>query len=488
MPEMHFLVRWPDGKEQTCYSPSLVAREHLEVGRSYAVSGFVERSRTLLTIAAERVRAKYGAYCSAALDQLAQIEARAADYDSAAPVRVVGFELPRSRRTVAVIGGGQAGLAMSYCLKERGIDHFVFEKNRIGHEWRERRWDSFCLVTPNWQCQLPGFPYRGAEPFGFMKKDEIVRYLEGYAASFQPPIFEGVTVTGLRRRAGGAFELDTTLGVCVADQVVVAVGGYHIASIPRIAERVPPDILQIHSSEYRNAEALPEGDVVVVGTGQSGCQIAEDLHLAGRRVHLCVGGAPRTARRYRGKDVVEWLDAMGYYAMPVDEHPLQERVRAKANHYVTGRDGGRDIDLRKFATEGMRLYGRLLAANAGVLQFAADLKHNLDQADAVSESIKRTIDKHIDAQSIDAPTEDPYVPVWQPDGGAGELDLAKAGVRSIVWSTGYRPDYRWIRAAGVRRKGIPRPSTRGQPGRRPPLPRSSMALHMGVGEVLWRCR
>ncbi len=455
MPEMHFHVRWPDGKEQRCYSPSLVARDHLVVGQSYEVSGFVERSRTLLTIAAERVRAKYGSYCSAALDQLAEIEALAAGYDAGAPVAVTGFELPRSRRSVAVIGGGQAGLAMSYCLKERGIDHFVFEKNRIAHEWRERRWDSFCLVTPNWQCQLPGFPYRGAEPFGFMKKDEIVRYLESYAASFEPPMFEGVAVTGLRPRASGGFELETSLGVCVADQVVVAVGGYHVPSIPRIAERLPADMVQIHSSEYRNAEGLPEGDVLVVGTGQSGCQIAEDLHLAGRRVHLCVGSAPRTARRYRGKDVVEWLDAMGYYRMPVDEHPLQERVRAKANHYVTGRDGGRDIDLRKFAAEGMRLYGRLLAAKGAVLEFAGDLEHNLDQADAVSESIKRTIDKHIEAQNIDAPTEAPYVPVWRPDGSGRALDLAASGVRSIVWSTGFRADYRWIDLPAFDGKGYP---------------------------------
>jgi putative flavoprotein involved in K+ transport len=455
MPEMHFLVRWPDGKEQRCYSPSLIVRDHLEVGRSYAVSGFVERTRTFLTIAAERVRAKYGFYCSAAMDQLAEIETLATGYEASAPVAVMGFELPRSRRSVAVIGGGQAGLAMSYCLKQRGIDHFVFEKHRVAHEWRERRWDSFCLVTPNWQCQLPGFPYAGAEPFGFMKKDDIVRYLEAYAASFGPPIFEGVTVTGLRRGADGAFELTTTLGVCVADQVVVAVGGYHTPSTPRIAERLPAEVVQIHSSDYRNAESLPAGDVMVVGTGQSGCQIAEDLHLAGRRVHLCVGSAPRTARRYRGKDVVEWLDAMGYYRMPVDEHPLQERVRAKANHYVTGRDGGRDIDLRKFATEGMRLYGRLLAAKGGILEFASDLKQNLDQADAVSESIKRTIDKYIEAQHIDAPTEAPYEPLWQPDGASGFLDLAASGVRSIVWSTGFRADYRWVDLPAFDGKGYP---------------------------------
>jgi putative flavoprotein involved in K+ transport len=455
MPEMHFVVRWPDGKEQRCYSPSLVVREHLEVGKSYAVPSFVERARTLLTLASERVRAKFGTYCSSAIDQLGEIEAEAEHHDSGSAVTVVRFEMPRPRRSVAVIGGGQAGLAVSHCLKERGIDHVVFEKNRVGHEWRERRWDSFCLVTPNWQCTLPGYPYSGPEPLGFMKKDDIVRYLEGYAASFVPPIFEGVSVTALRKRADGAFELDTTLGACVVDHVVVAVGGYHIPSIPRIAERLPADIVQIHSSEYRNAESLPPGDVLVVGTGQSGCQIAEDLHLAGRRVHLCVGSAPRTARRYRGKDVVEWLDAMGYYRMPVHEHPLQERVRGKANHYVTGRDGGRDIDLRKFAKEGMHLYGRLLRENARVLEFGNDLKHNLDNADAVSESIKRTVDKYIEGQGIDAPTEAPYVPVWQPGEGAGSLDLVKVGVTSVVWSTGYRADYRWIEVPVFDGKGYP---------------------------------
>jgi putative flavoprotein involved in K+ transport len=452
---MHFVVRWPDGSDQRCYSPSLIVRDYLEVGQTYSVEGFLDRSRTLLNIAAERVRAKFGHYCSAAMDQLAAIEEQATLHDAGGPVVVTAFELPRPRRSVAVVGGGQAGLAMSYCLKQRGIDHIVFEKNRVGHEWRERRWESFCLVTPNWQCQLPGFPYRGGDPFGFMKKDEIVRYLEAYAASFGPPIFEGVTVTNLARRSGGTFEVQTTLGTCVVDQVVIAVGGYHQPSIPRIAERVPSDVLQLHSCDYRNQAALPPGDVMVVGTGQSGCQIAEDLHLAGRRVHLCVGSAPRTARRYRGKDVVEWLDAMGYYRMPVHEHPLKERVRAKANHYVTGRDGGRDIDLRKFATEGMKLYGRLTEVSGGRLRFAADLKQNLDQADAVSESIKRTIDKHIEAERVDAPTEPPYVPVWEPAEPVREIDLAEVGVRSVIWSTGFRADYRWVDVPVFDGKGYP---------------------------------
>jgi putative flavoprotein involved in K+ transport len=456
MPEMHFVVRWPDGREQRCYSPSLVVREHMEVGRTYPVADFVARTRTMLNVASERVRAKFGSTCSAAMDQLADIEARATGHEAGSPVTVVRFEMPRPRRSVAVIGGGQAGLAMSHCLKERGIDHVVFEKHRVAHEWRERRWDSFSLVTPNWQCTLPGFHYSGPEPFGFMKKDDIVSYLERYAASFKPPIFEGVAVTGLRKRPDGTFEIDTTLGACVVDHVVVAVGGYHVPSIPRIAERLPAGLVQLHSSEYKSAESLPAGDVLVVGTGQSGCQIAEDLHLAGRRVHLCVGSAPRTARRYRGKDVVEWLDKMGYYRMPVHEHPLQERVRGKANHYVTGRDGGRDIDLRKFASEGMQLHGRLLRENEGVLTFQNDLKHNLDNADAVSESIKRTVDKYIEAEGIDAPTEAPYAPVWHPgENDPRTLDLERAGVTSIVWSTGYRADYRWIEVPVFDGKGYP---------------------------------
>jgi putative flavoprotein involved in K+ transport len=346
--------------------------------------------------------------------------------------------------SVVVIGGGQAGLSMSHELKRVGVDHVVLEKHRIAHEWRERRWDSFCLVTPNWQCRLPGFPYRGPDPDGFMVKDEIVRYVEAYAASFGPPVLEGVTVTALRREPIGGFALETSAGACHADQVVVATGGYHVPKIPRLAERLPDAILQLHASGYRNPAALPAGEVMVVGSGQSGCQIAEDLHLAGRRVHLALGSAPRTARRYRGRDVVAWLEDMGYYSMPVHEHPLKERVRGKPNHYVTGRDGGRDIDLRSRAREGMRLYGRLRAVRDGRLEFGGDLRHNLDQADAVAESIKTTIDKFIAERGLQAPVEPRYVPVWEPAEEPLSLELSRSGIGAVVWCTGFSTDYRWI--------------------------------------------
>jgi putative flavoprotein involved in K+ transport len=356
---------------------------------------------------------------------------------------------------VVIVGGGQAGLSMSYCLKERDIDHIIFEKRRIAESWRSQRWDSFCLVTPNWQCKLPGFDYAGSEPEGFMRKDEIVQYIEAYARSFQPPLKEGVTVSRLCQHHSGHFEVSTSCGAYTADNVVIATGGYQIPTIPRIAERFSSSITQLNSSSYRSPEDLPDGEVLVVGSGQSGCQIAEDLHLAGRGVHLCVGGAPRTARRYRGKDVVAWLHEMGYYDKPVHEHPLKERVRVKANHYVTGRDGGRDIDLRKFALEGMHLYGRLKSVEENILKFAADLKQNLDQADAVAESIKTTIDKYIESSRIDAPTEARYRPVWEPIAEPLELDYVKANIRAVIWCIGFKTDYSWIEIPIFDGKGYP---------------------------------
>jgi putative flavoprotein involved in K+ transport len=362
---------------------------------------------------------------------------------------------PVARHSVAVIGAGQAGLSISWHLKRSGIDHVVFEKERAGHVWRAERWDTFCLVTPNWQCQLPGFPYKGADPHGFMLRDEIVDYLDAFVASFNPPLREGVTVRSLRGDAQHGYLLDTTDGLHIADQVVIAAGGYQIPIIPRCAERLPGDVVQVHSSIYRNPAQLPDGAVLVVGSGQSGCQIAEDLHLAGRKVHLCVGDAPRVARRYRGKDVVEWLHLMGYYDLPVHEHPLREGVRDKTNHYVTGRDGGRDIDLRQRALEGMELYGRLLDVKGDNLVLDDDLALCLDQADQVSDSIKTSIDSFISKKGIAAPEEARYRPVWTPPHERPELDYRAANIASIVWCIGFRTDYSWIDLPVFNGRGAP---------------------------------
>lgn len=364
------------------------------------------------------------------------------------------MRLTGEHHEVVVVGGGQAGLAMSHRLCARGIDHLVLERERVGFAWREQRWDSFCLVTPNWQCDLPGFSYDGADRDGFMLRDDIVGYLERYAASFDPPLVEGVAATRLRP-VGGAFELATTAGAVTADQVVLATGPYQVPNVPRAAERFPADVQQIHSVAYRNPAQLPGGAVLVVGTGQSGCQIAEDLHLAGRRVHLAVGGAPRVARRYRGRDVVDWLDDMGYYAKPIDTFADVDAVRFRANHYVTGRDGGRDIDLRAFARDGMVLHGRLAGVGGGMVTFADDLAANLDAADRVSESIKDSIDAHVEARGIDAPTEARYTPVWTPDAPVRELDLRAAGITAVVWCTGFGRDHRWIELPIFDGRGYP---------------------------------
>jgi putative flavoprotein involved in K+ transport len=295
-----------------------------------------------------------------------------------------------------------------------------------------------------------------------MVRDEIEDYLAAFVESFRPPLVEGVRATRLRS-ADGVFEVRTdgaagSGATLRADQVVVATGPYQIPRTPRMAERLPERIAQLHSSEYRNPDQLPEGAVLVVGTGQSGCQIAEDLHLAGRTVHLATGTAPRVARFYRGRDCVTWLHEMGTYTKGVDEFDDVEAVRFKTNHYVTGRDGGRDIDLRRFALEGMVLHGRLTGIAHGMARFGPDLRANLDGADAVAEGIKDAIDAHIDAHGIDAPAEERRPPVWAPGPEAedpAEIDLADAGITGVVWSTGFGRDHRWIELPIFDGRGYP---------------------------------
>ena len=358
---------------------------------------------------------------------------------------------------VIIVGAGQAGLSLSHYLQQRGIDHLLLEKHTPMHAWRHQRWDAFCLVTPNWQCKLPGHDYAGPEPHGFMKKAEIIDYLDAFLAKVRPPLMTGVTVRHVKRQADGLYAIQTSAGAFSARQVVVCSGGYHEPVVPRLAERLPAHIVQLHSEQYRNPQALPEGGVLVVGSGQSGAQIAEDLHLAGKQVHLAVGDAPRCARFYRGRDVVDWLADMGYYDMPVDQHPLREGVRDNTNHYVTGRDGGRDIDLRAFALQGMKLYGLLDGLNDGVMSFQNTLQDALDQADKTYNGINAAIDKHIADRGLNAPPASVYKPVWHPEGGTAhtQLDLAAAGITAVIWCIGFKPDFGWVDAPVFNGRGQP---------------------------------
>jgi putative flavoprotein involved in K+ transport len=361
-----------------------------------------------------------------------------------------------THHSVVIVGGGQAGLSLSHYLQQRGIDHLVIEKRGLVHTWRSQRWDSFCLVTPNWQCQLPGWPYKGTDPHGFMVKDEINGWLEGFVAHVDAPALEGVTVDKVSR-AGEAerYTVDTSAGRFTADQVVVASGGYHKPVVPRMAERLPSSVVQFHSAQYRNPAQLPEGAVLVVGCGQSGAQIAEDLHLAGRRVFLATGNAPRCARFYRGKDVVDWLADMDYYDMPVTQHPLREGVRDNTNHYLTGRDGGRDIDLRRFALEGMELFGQLTGLDGDTLEFQPNLREHLDSADRIFNGINASIDKFIAAHGIDAPPGGVYEPVWTPAEERTALSLRASGITSVVWCIGFSPDFGWVDAPVFNGRGEP---------------------------------
>jgi putative flavoprotein involved in K+ transport len=358
---------------------------------------------------------------------------------------VEGVNRPNRRHGVVVIGGGQAGLSMAACLQRRGIRPLVLEKHRIGHAWEQQRWDSFSLVTPNWQCRLPDFPYDGPDPEGFMGRAEIVAYVRRFAERIGADVREGVAVSRLLRQGAG-YRLLTAEGEIEAEQVVVATGGYHRPRRHPKGERLPRAVLQLDARDYRHPDQLPDGPVLVVGSGQSGCQIAEDLFLAGRRVHLSVGSAPRSPRRHRGKDVVDWLDRMGYYDLPIDQHPDPRVVRTKTNHYLTGRDGGRDIDLRRRALEGMMLHGRLREIGEGWIGFDDQLATHLDQADAVYSRIRTSIDAYISREGLQAPPEPPYEPCWEPAPGqpTNLLDLQAEPLAAVVWCTGYAMDFSWI--------------------------------------------
>lgn len=357
---------------------------------------------------------------------------------------------------VAIIGGGQAGLSVSWYLGRAGVDHVVLEAHTPVHAWADTRWDNFTLVTPNWHCRLPGYAYAGDDPDGFMTRDEVVEWLAGWLDTFAPPLRTRTRVTKLKPRPAGGFELTLQSGEhLTCEHAVVATGGYPIPVVPAFASSLDPAVTQLHSEQYRNADQLPEGAVLVVGTGQSGAQIAEDLHLAGRQVHLAVGGAPRVARFYRGRDCMTWLADMGLYDRAAPEYPGGKAAIEKTNHYVTGRDGGRDIDLRRFATEGMRLYGTLADGKDAGLRFDPTLTEALDRADSTYNSICSDIDAYIEREGITAPEPTRYTPVWEPATEPTDLDLTAEGVTSIVWAIGYRPDYRWIEASAFDGGGRP---------------------------------
>jgi putative flavoprotein involved in K+ transport len=343
-----------------------------------------------------------------------------------------------------IIGGGHAGLAMSYHLSQLGHEHVILERQRVGDRWRSERWDSLTFQFPNWAMQLPGYPYQGANPDGFAPRDEVVRFIESYAAVIRAPVRCGVSATSLRQRPGSArFLIQTDDAEIEAANVVIATGPYQQPAIPRAIEHAMCGVFQVHSSRYRNSAQLPPGAVLVVGSGNSGCQIAEDLLQGGRRVYLAVGKHRRVPRRYRGRDWTWWWFALGESDQTTDKRPAKKTPRL-----LTGVDGGHDMDLRRLALDGVVLLGHLLSGQEGKLALAADLGAALAGGDAWFIQFVKSADDYVRQNGLDLPDDDrPREPLPEPKEVIApilELDLRATGISSVVWATGFRNDFGWV--------------------------------------------
>jgi len=376
-------------------------------------------------------------------------------------------EIPRTVETV-VVGAGQAGLTMSWFLQQAGREHVVLDRrDRLGGGWQDR-WDGFRLVSPNWTTGLPGVDYDGADPDGFMPRDEIVDRMRRYAALIDAPVRLGATVRRLRSLDGGAprFRLETDAGSIEAREVVVATGAFHAPRIPAFAAEIGPRVRQLHSHDYRRPSDLPPGRVLVVGSGQSGVQLTEELRDAGREVILSVGHCGRVPRRYRGHDTFWWLrrlaeeSAAGRPGLPsVDQLP-DRRARAACNPHLSGHDGGHDTNLRRFAAEGVRLVGRVEGADGERVRFAPGLEENLRFADTFfDDRFRAACEGYIERMGLDLPPDD-REPFDHTVPEVEELDLAAEGVSAVLWTSGYGLDFGWIDLPIFDDMGFPR-TTRG---------------------------
>ncbi|MBI3243340.1 MAG: NAD(P)-binding domain-containing protein [Chloroflexi bacterium] len=339
-----------------------------------------------------------------------------------------------------IIGGGQAGLSLSYLLTQQGREHLVLEKaGRAGEAWRWR-WDSFTFVTPNWAIRLPGGNYQGDNPDGYMPRDEIIGMFEAYVTRHGLPVRYGVAVKAVKRtETGYTVEADGT--TWEAANVVVATGSFQKPKSPSFSANIAKDVLQIHSGEYRNPSALPPGAVLIIGSGQSGCQIAEELYQSGRKVFLSVGSAGRAPRRYRGKDVFWWLDKSGFFDRTLDKLP-SPKARFAGNPQASGTRGGHPINLHQFARDGVTLLGRVQGADDHRIALAPNLKEALGKVDEFEVNLLKMIDGFIAKSGLDAPKEEaPQLRDGYETEVITELDLRAAGVSSIIWAMGYTFDF-----------------------------------------------
>ena len=353
-----------------------------------------------------------------------------------------------------IVGSGQGGLSTSYYLKQAGHPHLILEKaGEVAHVWRER-WDSFTLITPNWMVRLPSAEYEGDQMDGFMARHEVVAYFESYAKRFNLPVKLHTCVASVEPTKAG-YAIKTNAGEYQADNVVVATGLYQQPKVPLFSRKLSTKITQIHSDAYKNPGSLPDGAVLVVGSSQSGAQIAEELYQSGRKVYLSVSNAGRLPRRYRGRDFTHWMNVMGDFARTVDELPDPKDKFAPSSH-GTGKDGGHTINLHQFAREGVVLLGRIQNAENDRILLAPDLKENLARADKFEEDFTQTVDKFIAQHQINAPTETlPKLTAGYQQEEIDALDLSSAGIGCVIWSTGYQFDFSMVKVPTFDQNGYP---------------------------------
>jgi putative flavoprotein involved in K+ transport len=349
----------------------------------------------------------------------------------------------RSVETV-IIGGGQAGLAMSWSLLDRDRDHVVLERGRIAERWRSERWDSLRLLTPNWMTRLPGYSYEGADPDGFMTKADVVDYLAGYARSFGPPVEQETTVRSVSRR-DGRWRVETDRDVWMARNVVVATGHCDTPRVPPFAAGLDPEIVQVTTNRYRGPKELPTGGVLVVGASATGAQLAEEIRRSGRDVTLAVGRHNRLPREYRGRDIMWWLDRTGVLDRSVEELREPESGKHEPSLQLVGRRPGPAVDLGALRDRGIRLVGRVEGAEGRVVRLGRDLERHMAAADARLARVLARIDAYAEQHGFERPPAEHVDPVAPPDASPSRIDLKASGIRTILWATGYRRQYPWLR-------------------------------------------
>ena len=351
-----------------------------------------------------------------------------------------------------VVGAGQAGLAVSRGLAEQDADHVVIERGRIAERWRTARWGSLRLITPNWMSRLPGWSYSGTDPDGYMAAPELVSYLEDYAGSFAAPVHENTTVE-LVEASGSRLRVITDNGTWLASNVIVATGTENRPYVPPFASAIDPGVHQLTAGRYQGPHQVPGGGVLVVGASASGVQIADELRRSGRPVTIAVGRHSRVPRRYRGRDILWWMERAGILGHTIDQMRDARSARSAPSLQLTGRSD-HPVGLDALAARGVTLAGRLAAADGRRLSFADDLPASISAAQGRMERMLRTIDAYIARSGGDegAGPADPPPPPAVPDGPAS-LDLRSAGIQTVVWATGYRQAYPWLRVPAFDRHG-----------------------------------